>query len=107
MNFTFRSYPPVLKENNNRILTAPKAMPFKDANSSGDNTFSTGRSIYSRSLDTSLANLSSPSKIQSIIWKKKFYGGTNRDASSVSLRNKAHTIGAATINENGGEISFS
>ena len=107
MNFTFAAQKPILKESNNRILTASKAMPFKDINASGDSTFSAGRSVYSRSLDMSLTKLSAPSKTQSVIWKKKFYGGTNRDASSVVSRNKANTIGFATINENGGEISFS
>jgi len=107
MNFTFTSHPPVLNKSNNRILIAPKAMPFKNSNSSGDSTFSSGRAVYSKSLDTSLTKLSSPSYDQSIIWKKKFCGGTNRDASSVAERKKANNIGFATINESGGEISFS
>jgi hypothetical protein len=107
MNFTFTSHPPVLNKSNNRILIAPKAMPFKNSNSSGDSTFSSGRAVYSRSLDLSLTKISSPSNEQSIIWKKKFCGGTNRDASSVAQRNKANTIGFSTINESGGEISFS
>jgi hypothetical protein len=106
-NYTFTSFQPVKKEKNNRILNAPMAMPFKDANSSGDNSFSAGRSVYMRSLDLSLYKLQGPSNDQSIIWKKKFYGGTNRDASSVSKRNSDYAIGKSSINETGENTTFS
>jgi hypothetical protein len=106
-NYTFTSFQPVKKEKNNRILNAPMAMPFKSVNSSGDSAFSSGRSVYMRSLDLSLYNLQSPSNDQNMIWKKKFYGGTNRDASSVSKRNSNYAIGKATINETGENITFS
>ena len=82
-------------------------MPFKDANSSGDSVFASGRSVYMRSLDLSLTKLQAPSNTQNIIWKKKFYGGTNRDASSIASRKRAHTIGLATTNEFGTNITFS
>jgi hypothetical protein len=106
-NYTFASFPPVKEENNNRILSAPRAMPFKDANSSGDSTFASGRAVYMKSLDLSLYNSSLPSNQQSMIWKKKFYGGTNRDASTVSTRNRNYAIGLATTNETGGKVTFS
>jgi len=106
-NFTFASFPPVKRENNNRVLNAPMAMPFKDANASGDSNFAAGRSVYIRSLDLSLYNLQAPSNDQSMIWKKKFYGGTNRDASSVSRRNSNYAIGKASINETGENVTFS
>ena len=106
-NYTFASFPPVKEENNNRILNAPHSMPFKGANSSGDSTFSSGRAVYMKSLDLSLYNVAPSSNKQSLIWKKKFYGGTNRDASSIIEKKKTNTIGLATMNENGKEISFS
>jgi hypothetical protein len=105
--YTFVSFPPVKQQNNNRVLNAPMAMPFKDTNSSGDSNFAAGRSVYMRSLDLSLYNLQSPSNDQTMIWKKKFYGGTNRDASSVSRRNSNYAIGKSSINETGGNITFS
>jgi hypothetical protein len=104
-NYTFVSFPPVKQENNNSILTAPRAMPFKGANSSGDSVFADGRAVYMKTLDLTLKNLG-PSKTQTVINKKKFYGGTNRDASVVIDRNRAYTIGTTT-NELGGNISFS
>lgn len=106
-NYSFTSFPPVKQENNNRILNAPMSMPFKDANSSGDSSFAAGRSVYIKSLDLSLYKLSSPSNDQNMIWKKKFYGGTNRDASSVSRRNSNYAIGKSSINETGENITFS
>ena len=106
-NYTFASFPPVKQQNNNRVLNAPMSMPFKSVNSSGDSAFSSGRSVYMRSLDLSLYNLQGPSNDKSIIWKKKFYGGTNRDASSVSKRNSNYAIGKSSINETGENITFS
>jgi hypothetical protein len=106
-NYTFASFPPVKQENNNRILNAPMSMPFKDANASGDSNFAAGRSVYIKSLDLSLYKLSSPSNDQSMIWKKKFYGGTNRDASFVSKRNSNYAIGKSSINETGENVTFS
>jgi len=106
-NYTFASFPPVKQENNNRILNAPRAMPFKDANSSGDSVFASGRAVYIKSLDLSLQNLSAPSSDQSMIWKKKFYGSTRRDASSVLERKRNYAIGLATTNETGGSVTFS
>lgn len=106
-NYTFASFPPVKQENNNRILNSPMSMPFKDVNSSGDSVFAYGRSVYMRSLDLSLYKLNAPSNNQSMIWKKKFYGGTNRDASSVSRRNGNYAIGKSSINETGENITFS
>jgi hypothetical protein len=106
-NYRFASFPPVKQQNNNRVLIAPMSMPFKDANSSGDSTFAAGRSVYIKSLDLSLYNLQAPSNNQSMIWKKKFYGGTNRDASSVSRRNSNYAIGKSSINEIGENVAFS
>jgi hypothetical protein len=106
-NFTFTSFPPVKQQNNNRVLNAPMAMPFKDSNASGNSNFALGRSVYMRSLDLSLYNLQAPSNDQTMIWKKKFYGGTNRDASSISRRNSNYAIGKSSINETGGNVTFS
>jgi len=106
-NYTFVSYRPIITDSNNSILKAHRAMPFKDANSSGDSVFSSGRSVYMRSLDLSLTKTNTSSNTKSIIRKKKFYGGTNRDASSIASRKRTYTIGLATTNETGSTITFS
>lgn len=107
INYTFASFPPVLTEKNNRVLSAPRSMPFKDANSSGDTMFSTGRSVYMRSLDLTITRSDLSDSTRSVIEKKKFYGGTNRDASAIVNRKRNYTIGLATTNENGVETTFS
>jgi len=106
--FTFTSFPPTKNDMNNAILTAPNAMPFKDANSSGDSNFSSGRRVFNKSLDLSIYNAPTGSTKQKTIWKQqKFYGSTNHDASARIERRRDHTIGLATTNPKGLKISFS
>lgn len=107
MTFRFVSFPPVLKESNNALLTAQRAMPFKDANASGDSVFAFGRSTYMRSLDLSLTKPNISENTKHIIWKKKFYGGTNRDASSIADKRRTVAIGLTSLNEDGAPIRFS
>uniref|UniRef100_A0A6C0B3D6 Uncharacterized protein n=1 Tax=viral metagenome TaxID=1070528 RepID=A0A6C0B3D6_9ZZZZ len=107
MTYRFVSFPPIRNDINNTVLTAPRAMPFKDANASGDSVFSFGRSTYMRSLDLSLTNSKTPAKTKQVIWKKQFYGGTNRDASSIASKRRTTTIGLSSTNELGGKITFS
>ena len=107
MTFRFVSFPPVLKQSNNALLSAQRAMPFKDSNASGDSVFAFGRATYMRSLDLSLTKSNISENTQSLIWKKKFYGGTNRDASSISDKRRTNTIGLSSLNEYGMPIRFS
>lgn len=107
MSFKFTSFPPIRNDINNTILTAPRAMPFKDANASGDSVFSFGRATYMRSLDLSLTNSNTSVKTKQVIWKQQLYGNTNRDASSIANKRRTTTIGLSSTNELGGKIAFS
>uniref|UniRef100_A0A6C0B810 Uncharacterized protein n=1 Tax=viral metagenome TaxID=1070528 RepID=A0A6C0B810_9ZZZZ len=107
MSFKFVSFPPILKDSNNSILTSRRAMPFKDANASGDSVFSFSRSTYMRSLDLSLTSSNTSEKTKQVIRKQKFYGGTNRDASSIADKRRTTTIGLSSTNEVGEKITFS
>jgi len=107
MSYNFVSFLPIRNDINNTVLTAPRAMPFKDSNASGDSVFSFGRSTYIRSLDLSLTNSNTPEKTKQVMWKQQFYGGTNRDASSIASKRRTTTIGLSSTNELGGKLTFS
>lgn len=83
---------------NNGILTAIKAMPQKDINSTGDSDFSAPRHQYVRAY----SNIVETNEVK--IQKKWF---ANRDSSSIVERRKYNAIGNGSLNASNKKIAFS
>lgn len=98
--FKFTSFPPTIRDTQNRILSGIKAMPLKNETADGESSFAMGRKYYTETnkTETSLTN--------KIMLKKKYLGGNNRDASSVIDKKKFSQIGSGSVNAEGNNISF-
>jgi len=83
----------------NGILSCSYAMPFKEDNADGQNSFSMGRQVYH---ETARANASFT---PTIMLQKKWIGG-NRDASQRTTDARTNAIGLGSMNVNGGATSF-
>lgn len=76
---------------NNCELKFPRAIPLKDSTSDGSSTFS----MYRRTYTNMFSNLKTT---QQQINSKKWYGGNNRDASSVIEKQRNKEVGKGTLN---------
>lgn len=92
---------PIINDINNGILNGIKAMPQKDISSDGTNNFSLFRNEYTRSYPQS--NMNDINK-DSII--KKWYGSSNRDASSYIREKHTNVIGVGSLNASNKPFSF-
>jgi hypothetical protein len=90
---------PSSSNNRNGILSSSYAMPFKEDNADGQNSFSMGRQVY---YETTRAN---ESFTPQIMQQKKWIGG-NRDASQRTTDARTNAIGLGSMNPNGGPTSF-
>lgn len=90
---------PSASTSDNGILNCSYAMPFKEDNADGQNSFSMGRQIYH---ETARANASFTPHIMQ---QKKWIGG-NRDASQRTIDARTNAIGLGSMNVNGGATSF-
>jgi len=86
---------PVIVDIQNRILTAPKAMPLKNDNACNDSDFAMGRQTYFHSTLT----------VPTVGLKKKFF--CNRDASDVAARRRNIETGKGSVNLTSQPLSFS
>lgn len=92
------SYQPFIYQTlNNRKLTAVKASPMHDINSSGDSHFSQSREQFMRAYSLPLAN--------SIENQKKWF--KNRDSSSVIQKKRYNAIGNGSLNATNQPIQLS
>jgi hypothetical protein len=85
---------------NNGILNVPKASPLKDNDADGENSFSMNRYQFIKTNNTN--TLSTPA----IIYKKKWYGVNNKDASSVTNSRRVLEIGNGSLNANSKDFAF-
>ena len=83
---------------NNGELRGKSAMPQKSSTASNENQFSMNRLLFSKTIRTFTTETVDIQK------EKKFYGGSNRDASSVMQRRKVFNVGVK--NHSGGIMSF-
>lgn len=98
-NFTSNHQPFVYETINNGILKSIRASPQKDINSSNSANFAHSREIFSR-----VYNIYRVSNNTTNLKMKWF---RNRDASTVTQRQKYRTIGTGSLNYNGIATSFS
>jgi hypothetical protein len=85
-----------LRELNNGILSARRAMPQKDITSDGDSSFAMDRRVY---MDTEVQ--------PSVLQKKKWYGGSSvRDSSVVIGKRVKNVVGNGTLNSAGAPMAF-
>lgn len=77
---------------NNGTTNSIKGMPMKDITSDGNSNFAINRSKYFETLETIPTSISQTKQ-------KKWYGGTkNKDASSITSKNKFNQIGIGSFN---------
>jgi hypothetical protein len=86
--------PRIIQVINNNQMTARHAMPHKEAVADGTSSFSAARQVY--------MNFQYPTSQSD----KKWFGGSNRDASSVIDRRRNSVIGNTSLNEAGKSLSF-
>jgi hypothetical protein len=85
---------PILENMNNSILGGRAAMPQKAPMSTNENQFSMNRVLYAKTINSFTNTLN----------EKTYYGGKNRDASSVIQRRNILAVGEK--NQSGQQISF-
>ena len=85
---------PILENLNNSILGGRSAMPQKAPTSTNENQFSMNRVLYTKTINS----------FTNVLTEKTYYGGKNRDASSVIQRRNILTVGEK--NHSGKNISF-
>jgi len=95
MALYYRGFP-IINDIQNRILTANKAMPLKNANACNDGDFAMSRQTY---MNTPLTAATTKSN------KKKFF--CNRDASDVAARRRNVETGKGTVNLSNKPLAFS
>jgi len=83
---------PIIRQINNGVLIAQKAMPFKGENANGDSNFTLARRDYIKT-----ATENKPFTLDQLN-KKKFMG--NRDSSAVTASRRINTVGRNTLNAN-------
>jgi hypothetical protein len=84
-----------LRKINNGILDSLKAMPQKDLTSDNDEKFALNRNQHSRTYTG-----------EPVSSTKKWYGNTNRDASSVINSRRTSNIGINSMNPNEAPMAF-
>ena len=92
---------PIKNDINNGVLNSIKAMPQKDITSDGNDSFAMFRNEYMRTYPQSNMNDINKGKII-----KKWYGSTNRDASSFVREKHTNEIGVGTFNNLNKPFSF-
>lgn len=121
---------PVLTGINNGILNGIKSMPMKDINSDNQNSFSLSRNQYYSSLwptfkpsstafsqssnigishtykNTVVKRTYPPNTTYNQIHSQKKWIGGNRDASTVTMKNRVREIGVGSFNANSNQFSF-
>lgn len=88
-----------LREMNNGILNATKAMPLKDLTSNNDSTFAMDRKQYIRVLNDTVT-------VQQL-QQKKWYGNSSvRDSTKVMQKKVRNEIGNGTLNSSKSNMAF-
>jgi hypothetical protein len=88
-----------LREMNNGILNATKAMPLKDLTSNNDSTFAINRKQYIRVLNDTVT-------VQQL-QQKKWYGNSSvRDSTKVMQKKVRNEIGNGTLNSSKSNMAF-
>lgn len=77
--------------NNNNKLSFSKGVPMKDSTSDGSSSFEMGRKLYTNMF----SGLQTNNQVSN---QKKWYGGSNNDASSITERKRYREIGKGSIN---------
>ena len=89
----------VPQNTNNSVLPGVKAMPSKDGMADGAASFAQNRVLY--------ADTYQPAQTQTTYLTKKWYGGSaNRDSSDITKSRQYTEVGVATLNAQGGPLSF-
>jgi len=90
---------PIINILNNGQLSGVRAMPQKDSTSDSQSTFEMNRAVYSRTLPTNPAPITS-----NYMNGKKWYG--NRDASQVTANRRTTEVGIGSLNASNKPMSF-
>ena len=91
--------PYTIQDINNKELAFPKAMPLKDSTSDGTSSFGMGRRTYLNMF----SNLQTTNAQKDA---KKWFGGSNRDASAITEKRRNSEMGKGTMNLEENGLSF-